>query len=107
MKENQIMRVGIIGTGWIAEKAAITLNGLSACEAYAVGSRSIEKAEAFAAKWNIKKAYGSYTDLIADPEVDMVYVGTPHSHHFDVTKEAILAGKPCLVEKAFMANHRT
>ena len=106
MKENQILRVGIIGTGWIAEKAAITLNGLSACEAYAVGSRSIEKAEAFAAKWNIKKAYGSYTDLIADPEVDLVYVGTPHSHHFDVTKEAILAGKPCLVEKAFMANHR-
>ena len=106
MKENQILRVGIIGTGWIAEKAAITLNGLSACEAYAVGSRSIEKAEAFAAKWNIKKAYGSYTDLIADPEVDLVYVGTPHSHHFDVTREAILAGKPCLVEKAFMANHR-
>ena len=59
MKENQIMRVGIIGTGWIAEKAAITLNGLSACEAYAVGSRSTEKAETFAAKWNIKKAYGS------------------------------------------------
>ena len=104
------MRVGIIGTGWIAEKAAITLNGLSSasagCEAYAVGSRSKEKAEAFAAKWNIKKAYGSYAELIADPDVDLVYIGTPHSHHFDVTKEALLAGKPCLVEKAFMANHR-
>ena len=104
------MRVGIIGTGWIAEKAAITLNGLSSaskgCEAYAVGSRSKEKAEAFAAKWNIKKAYGSYAELIADPDVDLVYIGTPHSHHYDVTKEALLAGKPCLVEKAFMANHR-
>ena len=104
------MRVGIIGTGWIAEKAAITLNGLASsskgCEAYAVGSRSKEKAEAFAAKWNIKKAYGSYAELIADPDVDLVYIGTPHSHHFDVTKEALLAGKPCLVEKAFMANHR-
>ena len=104
------MRVGIIGTGWIAEKAAITLNGLSSasagCEAYAVGSRSKEKAEAFAAKWNIKKAYGSYAELIADPNVDLVYIGTPHSHHFDVTKEALLSGKPCLVEKAFMANHR-
>lgn len=100
------MRVGIIGTGWIAEKAAITLNGLSDCEAYAVGSRSQDTADAFAAKWHIKRAYGSYAELIADPDVDLVYVGTPHSHHYDVTKAALLAGKPCLVEKAFMANAR-
>ena len=104
--KGQILRVGIIGTGWIAEKAAITLNGLTECEAYAVGSRKKETAEAFAAKWNIQKAYGSYADLIADPNVDLVYIGTPHSHHFDVTKEALQAGKPCLVEKAFMANYR-
>lgn len=100
------MKVGIIGTGWIAEKAAITLNGLSDCEAYAVGSRQQETAEKFAAKWNIAKAYGSYAELIADPDVDLIYVGTPHSHHYDVTKEALLASKPCLVEKAFMANVR-
>ena len=111
------MKVGIIGTGWIAEKAAITLNGLAeralkgdasaaACEAYAVGSRSQQTADAFAAKWGIAKAYGSYAELIADPDVDLVYVGTPHSHHYDVTRDAILAGKPCLVEKAFMANAR-
>ena len=99
-------RVGIIATGWIAEKAAITLNGLADCEAYAVGSRTLEKAQAFAQKWNIPKAYGSYSELIADPDIDLVYIGTPHSHHYDVTKEAILAGKPCLVEKAFMANAR-
>ncbi|MBR2235750.1 MAG: Gfo/Idh/MocA family oxidoreductase [Prevotella sp.] len=105
-KENKIMRVGIIGTGWIAEKAAITLRALTSCEAYAVGSRSQEKAEAFASAWGIAKAYGSYSELIADPEVDLVYVGTPHSHHYDVTREALLAGKPCLVEKAFMANAR-
>ena len=104
--ENGILRVGIIGTGWIAEKAAITLNGLTECEAYAVGSRSQETADAFAAKWHIQKAYGSYTELIADPDVDLVYIGTPHSHHYDVTKEALLADKPCLVEKAFMANLR-
>ena len=104
--KGQILRVGIIGTGWIAEKAAITLNGLKECEAYAGGSRKKETAEAFAAKWNIPKAYGSYAELIADPEVDLVYIGTPHSHHFDVTKEALMAGKPCLVEKAFMANYR-
>ncbi len=106
MKQNDILRVGIIGTGWIAEKAAITLNGLSLCEAYAVGSRSQAKADAFAEKWNISKAYGSYSELIADPDVDLVYVGTPHSHHYDVTREALLSGKPCLVEKAFMANLR-
>ena len=104
-KDGQL-RVGIIGTGWIAEKAAITLNGLANCEAYAIASRSKEKAEAFAERWKIRKAYGSYSELIADPSVDLVYVGTPHSHHYDVTREALLAGKPCLVEKAFMANHR-
>lgn len=100
------MRVGIIGTGWIAEKAAITLYQLDTCQAYAVGSRKKETAEVFANKWNIPKAYGTYADLINDPAVDLVYVATPHSHHFDVTREALLAGKPCLVEKAFMANAR-
>ena len=100
------MKVGIIGTGWIADKAAITLNGLTECEAYAVGSRSQVTADAFARKWNIPKAYGSYAQLMSDPDVDMVYIGTPHSHHYEVAKEAILAGKPCLVEKAFMANVR-
>ena len=106
MKENGILRVGIIGTGWIAEKAAITLRGLKDCEAYAVGSRTPEKAVAFARQWGIGKAYGSYAALMADPDVDLVYVGTPHSHHYDVTREALLACKPCLVEKAFMANRR-
>ena len=104
--KNHVMRVGIIGTGWIAEKAAITLNGLTEVEALAVGSRTQQKADAFAAQWNIPRAYGSYDELIADPDVDLVYVGTPHSHHYDVTRQALLAGKPCLVEKAFMANLR-
>jgi predicted dehydrogenase len=106
MEKDRVMRVGIIGTGWIAEKAALTLKGLKEVEAYAVGSRKKETAEAFAKQWNMEKAYGSYAELIADPEVDLVYVGTPHSHHYDVTREALLAGKPCLVEKAFMANSR-
>ena len=100
------LRVGIIGAGWIAEKAAITLNGLTDCEAYAIASRSKEKADAFAETWKMRKAYGSYAELIADPSVDLVYVATPHSHHYDVTRDALLAGKPCLVEKAFMANYR-
>lgn len=106
MRDNSILRVGIVGAGWIAEKAAITLNGLKECDAYAIASRSQEKAADFAAKWNIPKAYGSYSELIADPDVDLIYIATPHSHHYDITKEALLAGKPCLVEKAFMANAR-
>ena len=66
MKEDKIMRVGIVGAGWIAEKAAITLNGLDNCECYAIGSRSKQKAEKFARQWNMPKAYGSYQELIAD-----------------------------------------
>ena len=85
-------KVGIVGAGWIAAKAAETLNGLDGFRPYAIGSRSLEKAQAFAAQWGIERAYGSY------------YVATPHSHHFEVTKEALEKGKPCLVEKAFMAN---
>jgi predicted dehydrogenase len=104
MDKNNVLRVGIIGAGWIAEKAAITLNGLQECECYAIASRSLEKAEAFAKQWKVKKAYGSYSELIADADVDLVYVATPHSHDYDVTKEDLLADKPCLVEKAFMAN---
>ena len=99
------MRVGIVGAGWIAEKAAITLKGLKGATALAIGSRSKEKAEAFANTWGLPRAYGSYSELIDDPDVDLVYVATPHSHHYDVTRQAILKGKPCLVEKAFMANH--
>ncbi len=105
MKDDKIMRVGVVGAGWIAEKAAITLNGLSDCECYAIASRTQEKADAFASKWNVSKAYGTYRELYADPDVDLVYVATPHSHHYEVTRDALLAGKPCLVEKAFMANY--
>lgn len=106
MEKDGIMRVGIIGAGHIAEKAAETLNGMHNCEAYAIGSRSIEKAESFAKRWNLPNFYGSYRELIKDPKVDLIYVATPHSHHYQVTKEAIEAGKACLVEKAFMANSR-
>lgn len=99
------MRVGIVGAGWIAEKAAITLNGLDVCECHAIASRSGEKARAFARKWNIPKAYGSYRELYADPDIDLVYVATPHSHHYEVTRDALMSDKPCLVEKAFMADY--
>ncbi|MCR4569439.1 MAG: Gfo/Idh/MocA family oxidoreductase [Bacteroidales bacterium] len=102
--QNKDFKVGIVGAGWIAEKAAITLNGLQGLRCYAIASRSQEKADAFAAQWGVEKAYGSYAALLEDPAVDLVYVATPHSHHFDITRDALNKGIPCLVEKAFMAN---
>lgn len=98
------MRVGIIGAGHISEKTAMTLGKMDDMTCLAVGSRSLDKAEAFAKKWGIPRAYGSYDELLDDPDVDLVYIALPHSHHFDVTKRAILKDKPCLVEKPFMLN---
>ncbi len=104
MKQTDL-RVGIIATGWIAEKAALTIQHMEGVTCHAVASRSFEKAKAFAQQWGIPNAYGSYSELITAPDIDLIYVGTPHSHHYDVTMEAIQHGKPCLVEKAFMANY--
>ena len=106
MMKQKELRVGIIATGWIAEKAAITIKDLEGVTCQAVASRTLEKAEEFARKWNIPCAYGSYSELLDAEDIDLVYVATPHSHHFDVTMEAIEKGKPCLVEKAFTANYR-
>lgn len=99
-------KIGIIGAGWIAEKMAETVASMDGYEVYAIASRSIEKAQLFAAKLNIEKAYGSYEELVCDDDIDLVYVATPHSHHFQHTKLAVEHGKPCLVEKAFTANAR-
>ena len=76
-------KIGIIGCGHIAEKMAATINEMQETESYAVASRSIEKAQAFASKWNFGKAYGSYEELVADSEIDLVYIATPHSHHYE------------------------
>lgn len=101
------MKVGIIGAGWIAQKMAVSLlNKQNDCECYAIASRDLSKAEKFAAQWNIPKAYGSYEELVKDADVDLVYIATPHSHHYDHTRLALEHGKPCLVEKAFTANAR-
>ena len=96
--------MAIIGAGVIANAMAEAINGLEQVNAYAVASRSMERAEQFAAKWNFQKAYGSYEELVSDPEVELVYVATPHSHHFEHAKLCVEHGKPVLVEKAFTAN---
>ena len=98
------MKVGIIGAGGIAVTMAKTLNEMEDATAYAVASRDLAKAQAFAEKNQIEKAYGSYEELFADPEVELVYVATPHSHHYQYMKMALEAGEPVLCEKAFTAN---
>ena len=98
------MNVGIIGAGHIAEKAATTLAAMGDMKCLAIGSRSLEKAQAFAARFGIERAYGSYEELLKDPDIGLVYIATPHSCHFAHARDAILAGKPCLVEKSFMLN---
>ena len=99
-----MFKVGIIGAGWIADKMAEALAPLDDYCVYAIASRSLEKAEAFAEHWNIPKAYGSYEEMVADKEIDLVYIATPHSHHFPHTMLALEHGKPVLVEKSFTAN---
>lgn len=99
-----MFKVGIIGAGWIAEKMAEALAPLEGYCVYAIASRSIGKATEFAGRWNIPKAYGSYEDMVKDKDVDLVYIATPHSHHFPHAMLALNAGKPVLVEKAFTAN---
>lgn len=98
------MRVGIIGAGHIARKMALTLNEMESAEAYAVGSRSLGKAKEFAQEFKMASYYGSYEELVGDPKVDLIYVATPHSHHYPHIKLALGAGKAVLCEKAFTVN---
>ena len=101
-----MFRIGIIGAGWIARKMCRAIAPFTDMEIYAIASRTLEKAEAFAAEHNIRKAYGSYEEMVSDPAVDLVYIATPHSHHYDHAMLALEHGKPVLVEKAFTANAR-
>lgn len=99
------MKVGIIGAGWIAEKMAITLQPHPEMR-WAIAARDLDRAEAFKEKYGFQKAYGSYEDLVNDAEVDLVYIATPHSHHYAHARLAIEHGKAVLCEKAFTANAR-
>lgn len=98
--------VAILGTGHIAAKMAATLQQMKDVNCYAVASRDQIRAEAFAKEWGFKKACGSYEELAADPHVDLVYIATPHSHHYEHARLCILNGKAVLCEKAFTANAR-
>ena len=100
------VKVAIMGTGRIAETMAETLKHMRGVTCYAVGSRTKENADKFASKFGIKKAYGSYEELVKDPKIDLIYVATPHSEHFNNVKLALLANKNVLCEKAFMLNSK-
>lgn len=97
-------KVGILGAGNIAGTVVETLKKLDSFEVYAIASRDIKKAEDFGERHGIEKRYGSYEELIADPDVELIYIATPHSNHAEIAKKCILAGKPSLVEKAFSYN---
>lgn len=95
---------GIMGTGWIADRFVKDLQHVENGEAVAVGSRTIESASKFAESMNIPHAYGSYEELVNDPNIDVVYVGTPHPFHTEHVKIALEAGKSVLCEKPFTVN---
>ena len=102
--EEPNMNIGIMAAGPIAAHMAITLNAMADADAYAVASRTLDKAEKFAKEFNIPNAYGSYEELAKDSQVDLIYLAMPHSHHFECAKLCIENGKAVLCEKAFMAN---
>ncbi|MDX6409479.1 MAG: hypothetical protein QOE13_2550 [Gaiellaceae bacterium] len=95
---------GLIGTGGIAESFAADLKFTDSGRAAAVGSRHIETANRFADAFDIPNRHASYEELVADPDVDVVYVATPHPMHHANALLALRAGKPVLVEKAFTMN---
>ncbi|MDQ0821291.1 putative dehydrogenase [Arthrobacter sp. V4I6] len=97
------VRWGILGTGFIADLQASDLieHGFTI---QAVGSRNVASAAEFAAKFHITSAHGSYEDLVADAEVDVVYISTPHPFHYENALLALNAGKHVLIEKPFAMN---
>ena len=98
------LRWGILAPGGIARDWTAALHATTASRVVAVGSRAQDRAQAFADEFGVERAYGSYAELVADDEVDAVYVASPHSEHRDHALLALAAGKPVLVEKAFTRN---
>jgi predicted dehydrogenase len=99
-------RWGIIATGWVSNEFAQALKLVPNAERAAVGSRSQSAADAFGEKHGIPRRHASYEALVADPDVDIVYVGTPHPFHSENTLTALEAGKHVLCEKPLAVNAR-
>jgi len=99
-----LIRWGILSTGFIAEQFVQGLKHAPGSEAVAVGSRSQKTANKFGRKYKIEKRYDSYVGLAADPDVDIIYIGTPHPYHFENAMMCLDAGKHVLLEKPFTVN---
>lgn len=95
---------GILGPGWIAQRFVESLQTDTAQEVEAVASRGLARAQAFADQWGIRCAHGSYGALLASEEVDVVYVATPHTAHFDCAMAALDHGKHVVIEKPLALN---
>ena len=98
------MKIGIIGTGYIAGRMADTIRSVRNAELYAVASRTEDKAKRFAERYGCKMFYGTYEELVKDSSIEMVYIATPHSCHFNNAKLCLENYKPVLVEKPFTVN---
>lgn len=98
------MKIGILGAGKIASIMARTISQMENATCYAVAARDQERAEKFAKTYGFEKAYGSYEALVKDEEVELIYIATPHSHHYEHAKLCIEHGKAVLCEKAFTRN---
>lgn len=99
-----MIKFGIIGLGKIANKFAQDLVRVDGCFLQAVGSRDLTKAKDFAATYQARQYYSSYEEVAADPEVDVIYIATPHVFHFDHTMMCLHAGKAVICEKPFAMN---
>lgn len=97
-------KIAIMGTGNIAKLMAKTIKKMKNVKCYAVASRELSRAEAFAKEFGIKKAYGSYEEMVQDKKIDLIYIATPHSEHYANMKLCIENGQAVLCEKAFTAN---
>jgi predicted dehydrogenase len=97
---------GILAPGHIARGFVSGLKVLEEAELYAVASRTYEKAEVFAQEFGFRKIYGSYAELVDDPDVDVIYVATPHHLHFENTLMCLQKGIPVICEKPFTINSK-
>ena len=98
-------KLGILSAGNIAGVMAETVSRMDGeLVPYAIAARDKDRAEAMAHKNGFLKSYGSYEELVMDPDVDLIYIASPHSHHYEHAKLCLTHGKHVLCEKAFTAN---